>query len=131
MYSDKYGRLRGTRNPDRAHQTKNCLQNADAEAGDYIVILETTVGANWLHGPFEGDTNFQGFKRVIVLWLHESNEDNAVFQFFYADLCRTKRHLMTTDFGTQGHMRFVWLSLRKSRLLQGVGSMVKLRRWKS
>ena len=76
---------------DRCHKLNNATKLAAAAAGLWIIVLLTTVCNNFLHGPFDGDANWNGAVNVGRLWLGEDGWDNLLCAFFYEAICKRKK----------------------------------------
>jgi hypothetical protein len=96
----------------------------------WIVVLETTVVANFLHGPFEGDANFHGMVTIIKRYFRDNDHTCEFFLVFYERIC-CAMGWVDSDFGSREHQKMIRERLTHSELLTSKGKLVKLRRWRS
>ena len=90
-----------------AYRVSNALKGAAVESGVWISVLETTVVANFLGGPWDSDANMGSFSHHAKQSLFESKYGNSLFLNFYGQCCREKGW-DSIIFGTLEHIEKTW-----------------------
>jgi len=125
-------KLRGYIQADPWHIGWGATKHAVADAGLYLLLVESTVVCNLRHGPWLGAGFFGQLRESATRYFACATWRCELFQRFYPCICqdRWRSHgVVALHFESDEHKADVFESLKASPIISKTGGRVRLLRW--
>ena len=125
-------KLRGYIQADPWHIGWGATKHAVADAGLYLLLIESTVVCNLRHGPWLGAGFLGQLRESATRYFACATWRCELFQRFYPGICqdRWRSHgVVALNFESDEHKADVFESLKASPIISKTGGRVRLLRW--
>ena len=114
--------VRGEAICDPPHRRTNNRKAAIASSGLSFVRMEFAIVTQFMHGPFNSESNYQMIKAAATQFFMNYPADNELFKACYENIVHG---LFDGDapaeYGSKGHYEEIWASLPSCGLLESMG----------